>query len=154
MTLLDTAKFCSMAPHSKKFAHMAKTAIESYKLFCSIRECYCENSLCECKGMGCKRNADPLSHVMYLGRGNTCDRCCAAMPAEYHMDSCHCGTCTTTLDGILRGNFKVAYHGSMDWVDTNKRANVRLRIERCHENNGPHWSDDCDGGYYGPYLEG
>jgi len=141
MTILDTAKFCSMAPHSKKFAHMAKTAIESYKLFCSIRECYCENSLCECKGMGCDRNADPLSHIMYLGRGNMCDRCCAAMPAKYHMDSCQCEVCTTTLEGILMGNFKVTYHGDMSWVDSNKDTYTRRRMERCHATTFPPWND-------------
>lgn len=152
MNLLKTAQFCAKAPHSKKFARMAKTALESYRLFCALKQCYCENSLCACSG-NCDRNADPLSHIAYLGLGNVCDRCCAAMPAEYHLNSCNCETCTTTIDGILRGKFRLAYHEGMDWVSDDKRANVRLRIARCHESTGPDWNDDSDGGYHGPYLD-
>ena len=153
MTALDTAKFYAKAPHSKKFAHMAKTAIESYTLFSSIRECYCENLDCPCEAKGCDLNANPHAHVEYMGIGNMCDRCCDAMPAKWHMDSCRCTPCLQAVDVRLQNAFTMVSCGSMDWVDSNKRANIRLRIERCHENTGPSWNDNLDGGYYGSYLD-
>ena len=144
MTLLDTAKYCAKAPRSKKFAHMAKAAIESYELFCAVGQCECENTLCPCKGFGCDRNPDPQAHIAYMGHGTMCDRCCAVMPAEYHLADCKCVTCLEKEDTALRNAFVIEYRGSMNWVDNDKKANVRRRVERCHENDGPQWDDGYD----------